>query len=120
MTGPSVRQAPRWLYPDRRELIEAVKEKRVLTDGNQALEVHLLRDNLHAEGLLVAYIPREKLLIQADTFVQRPGAPPLPSPSPFTVNLVENVERLKLNVERVGHIHGGVDSWNAVLKAAGR
>ena len=117
---------PHTLNPDRLvrmprpPVIEAVKDKRVLTDGNMTLEVHLLRGNFHSEGLLVAYIPKDKLLIQADTFVQRPGAPPLPSPSPFTVNLVENIERLKLNVERVGHIHGGTDSWNAVLKAAGR
>jgi glyoxylase-like metal-dependent hydrolase (beta-lactamase superfamily II) len=117
---------PHTLNPDRlarmprAPMIEAVKDKRVLTDGNQTLEVHLLRGNDHAEGLLVAYVPREKLLIQADTFVQRPGAPPLPAPSPYTVNLVENAERLKLNVERVVHIHGGADSWSAVLKTVGR
>ena len=49
-----------------------------------------------------------------------PGVPPLPAPSPFTTNLVENVERLKLDVQRVAHIHGGVNSWDEILKAAGR
>jgi len=117
---------PHTLNPDRLArmprppVIEAVKDKRVFTDGNMTLEVHLLRGNFHSEGLLVGYVPKEKLLIQSDVFVQRPGAPPLASPSPFTVNLVENVERLKLNVERVVHVHGGTDSWNAVLKTAGR
>src|SRR5262249_4864090 len=100
--------------------IETVKDKRVFTDGNTTVEVHLLRGNLHSEGLLVAYIPKLKLLVQSDAFVPRPGVPPLPSPSPYTTNLVENVERLKLQVERVAHIHGGVDSWDTVLKAAGR
>ena len=71
-------------------------------------------------GLLVAYVPKEKLLIQADTFIPRPGVPPLPAPSPFTTNLVENVERLKLDVQRVAHIHGGVNCWSEILKAAGR
>jgi glyoxylase-like metal-dependent hydrolase (beta-lactamase superfamily II) len=117
---------PHTLNPDRLArmprpaVIEAVRDKRVFTDGNMTLEVHLLRGNFHAEGLLVGYVPKEKLLIQSDVFVQRPGAPPLPAPSPFTVNLVENVERLKLNVERVVHVHGGTDSWNTVAKAAGR
>jgi hypothetical protein len=70
--------------------------------------------------LLMAYVPKEKLLIQADTFIPRPGVPPLPAASPFTTNLVENVERLKLDVQRVAHIHGGVSSWDEILKAAGR
>jgi glyoxylase-like metal-dependent hydrolase (beta-lactamase superfamily II) len=54
-------------------ILEPVKDKRVLTDGAMTLELHHLRGNLHSEGLLIAYIPREKLLIQADVFAPRPG-----------------------------------------------
>lgn len=117
---------PHTLNPDRlalvprRPIIETVKDKRVLTGGRMTLELYHLRGNLHSEGLLAAYIPKDKLLIQADAFAPRPGAPPLPAPSPFTINLVENVARLKLDVERVAHVHGGVDPYEAVLKAAGR
>jgi glyoxylase-like metal-dependent hydrolase (beta-lactamase superfamily II) len=117
---------PHGLNPDRlarapREpVIEAVGDKRVLTDGVMTLELHLLRGSLHSEGLLVGYVPGQKLLIQADAFAPRPGAAPLPAPSPFTINLVDNVERLKLDVERVAHVHGGVDTWDKVLEAAGR
>ena len=32
----------------------------------------------------------------------------------------ENVVRLRLDVGRVAHVHGGVDSWDTVLKAVGR
>ena len=119
-------KAPHTINPDRLArmpkpvVIETMKDKRVLTDGNQTLELHLLRGNLHAEGLLIAYVPKERLIIQADAFAPRPGAPPLPAPSPFTTNLVENIERLKLNVQRVAHVHGGIDPYDAVLKAAGR
>ena len=117
---------PHTLNPDRlarmprAATIESVKDKRVLTDGKVTVELYHLRGNLHSEGLLIAYIPKEKLLIQADTFAPRPGVPPLPAPSPYTTNLVENVERLKLDVQRVAHVHGGVDSYAVVLKAAGR
>jgi glyoxylase-like metal-dependent hydrolase (beta-lactamase superfamily II) len=117
---------PHMLNPDRlarmprAAVIETIKDKRVLTDGDMTLELYLVRGNLHAEGMLMAYVPKDKLLIQADLFVQRPGAPPLPAPSPFTTNLVENVERLKLDVQRVAHIHGGIDSWSEILKTAGR
>ena len=117
---------PHTLNPDRlarmprAPVIETIKDQRVLTDGDMTLELYLVRGNLHSEGLLMAYVPKEKLLIQADTFIPRPGVPPLPAPSPFTTNLVENVERLKLDVQRVAHIHGGVSSWGEILKAAGR
>jgi glyoxylase-like metal-dependent hydrolase (beta-lactamase superfamily II) len=99
--------------------IETVGDKRVLDDAANRLELYHLRGNLHAETLLVAYLPRQKLLVQADAFHPRPGAAPLPSPPPYTVNLVENIRRLKLDVERVVHVHGGIDSLATVVKAAG-
>jgi hypothetical protein len=100
-------------------VIEAMGEKRVLSDGTMTLELHHLRGNLHDETLIVAYLPKQKLLVQADAFHPRPGATPLASPPPFTVNLVENIRRLKLDVERVVHLHGGVDPVAVVVKAAG-
>jgi glyoxylase-like metal-dependent hydrolase (beta-lactamase superfamily II) len=117
---------PHALNPDRlaraprAPVIESMQDRRVFTDGKMTLEVHLLRDQPHSEGLLVAYVPRERLLIQADAYHPRPGAKPLPAPSPYTVNLVENVARLKLNVERVVHVHGGISPWADVLRAAGK
>ena len=89
-------------------------------DGSRTLELYHLRGNLHEDTLLIAYLPKEKLLIQADAFHPRPGAAPLPSPSPFTINLLENIRRLKLDVAQVVHVHGGVDPFAALVKAAGR
>ena len=103
----------------RQPVIETVGEKRVLSDGAMTLELHHLKGNLHDETLLVAYLPKQKLLVQADAFHPRPGAKPLAAPPPFTVNLVENIRRLKLDVERVVHLHGGIDSLATVVKAAG-
>jgi len=117
---------PHTLNPDRlaraprAPVIEAMQDKRVLTDGTMTLEIHLMRDQPHSEGLLMVYIPKEKLLIQADAFAPRPGAKPLPAPSPYTVNMVDNVARLKLDVARVVHVHGGITPFADVLKAAGR
>ncbi len=117
-------KSPHTLNPDRlaraprAPIIETVDDKRILTDGRMSLELHLVRGNLHSDGLLMAYIPREKLLIQADTFAPRPGAPPLPSPSPYTANLLDNIKRLKLDVARIAHVHGGVDSFATVEQAS--
>lgn len=117
---------PHRINPDRlaqskrTAVIEGFEDKRVLTDGNMTLELHHIRGNYHNDGLLMAYLPKAKILIQADAFHPRPGAPPLPSPPQFTVNLVDNVQRLKLDVAQVLHIHGGIDQFATVATAAGR
>ena len=105
---------------NRKPVVEGVGAKRVLSDGSQTLELHHIQGNLHNDGLLMAYLPRERLLVQADAFHPRPGAKPYPSPPQFTVNLYENVQRLKLDVAQVLHIHGGTDPIGVVAKAAGR
>jgi glyoxylase-like metal-dependent hydrolase (beta-lactamase superfamily II) len=118
-------KAPHTINPDRlarnprAPVIETVKDKRVITDGTMTLEIHAMKDQPHAEGLLMVYVPSDKMLIQADAFAPRPGAKPLPAPSPYTINLVDNIRRLKLDVQKVAHVHGGVDSYDTVVKAAG-
>ena len=95
-----------------RDLMEADPAYETLR-ALHAADLSPMRDSL--SDFLMAWLGGPR-----DWFVQRPGAKPLPAPSPFTANFVENVERLKLDVQRVVHIHGGVDSWAEVLKAAGR
>jgi glyoxylase-like metal-dependent hydrolase (beta-lactamase superfamily II) len=117
---------PFTLNPDRlaraprRAVIEGVKDKRVLTDGTRTVEIYHVRGNLHDEALLMVYLPKEKFLIQADAFAPRPPeAKPLPS-SPYTVNLLENIQRLKLDVAQLVHVHGGMDPFSALVANANR
>jgi glyoxylase-like metal-dependent hydrolase (beta-lactamase superfamily II) len=119
LKNPFALEPDRLARANRSPTIEAVGEKRVLSDSSMTLELHHLRGNLHDETLLVAYLPKQRLLVQADAFHPRPGAKPLAAPPPFTINLVENIRRLKLDVERVVHLHGGIDSMATVTAAAG-
>ena len=49
----------------------------------------------------MVYLPKEKLLIEGDAYTPAaPNAPPPAQPNPFSVNLYENIERLKLAVEQ--------------------
>lgn len=117
---------PHALNPDhlarspRAPVIETMTDRRIISDGEMSVELHLMRGQPHAEGLLMVYLPRAKLLVQADAFIPRPGAPPLPAPSPYTINLVDNVTRLHLDVDRVVHIHGGSSPYSDVRAAARR
>jgi glyoxylase-like metal-dependent hydrolase (beta-lactamase superfamily II) len=100
--------------------VEGVGERRILTDGTRTVEIHPVKGNLHDEGLLMVYLPTEKLLLQADAYAPRPpGAKPLPW-SPYTTNLYENVQRLKLDVEQIVHLHGGTDPIAKLAEAASR
>ena len=105
--------APHTLSPDRlaktpkKPTFETVSEKKVLTDGNHVVELHHLQGSGHNAGLLVAYLPKEKILIEADAFnpPADKNAPVARPASPYTMNLVDNMKRLKLEVNRIIPIH---------------
>jgi glyoxylase-like metal-dependent hydrolase (beta-lactamase superfamily II) len=92
----------------RRARIQGVGARTVLSDGTRRVELHHIRGNPHAETLLMVYLPAERLLIEADVYTPPdPSATTIP-PAPFAANLVENIDRLGLEVERIVPIHGRV------------
>ena len=111
--------APRTLNPDRlaqskkEAKFETVTDKHVLTDKNRNIEIHLIANSGHNDGFLMVYLPKEKILIEGDAFT--PGAadaPPPAVPNPYTVNLHENIVRLKLDVRQIAALHGPrVATW---------
>src|SRR6185369_8927161 len=46
--------------------IETVAEKKVYTDGTRTVELYHVAPVPHSNGLLIAYIPKEKVLFQGD------------------------------------------------------
>ena len=86
--------------------IETLTEKRVISDGSRTLEIHLVKDTTHSDGSVMAYLPVEKLLVEGDIFDQPgPGVPALTEGPLTALNLVENIERLHLDVERLLPVH---------------
>jgi glyoxylase-like metal-dependent hydrolase (beta-lactamase superfamily II) len=101
--------------------IEGVGGKRVLSDKTQTMELHVLQKSPHGEGILVAYFPKQKILVQADLFTPPPlDAPPPSKPDPLAVNLYENIQRLRLDVEQIAPIHGRVAKFEELRKAVGK
>lgn len=105
--------APRTLKRDRlaasarAPVFETFTGKHVLTDGRRAIEIHEIEGNGHSDGFAMVYLPAERLVIQADAYTPGPAAAPPPAtPNPYTANLYENIERLKLNVRTVVPLHG--------------
>jgi glyoxylase-like metal-dependent hydrolase (beta-lactamase superfamily II) len=101
--------------------LEAVVAKRILTDGDRVLEIHHVKGNTHNEAMLMVYLPKEKMLIEADVYTPGAvGAPPPATPNPFSVNLHENIVRLKLDVIKIAPLHGRVVEVGELLKAIGK
>jgi glyoxylase-like metal-dependent hydrolase (beta-lactamase superfamily II) len=112
-----VLSTPHTLNPDKAQqsgkkpVVEAVGDKKVLTDGTHVIELYHLKNFPHHDGMLIAYLPNEKVLLQADAYnPQATTAKPLVPPSPFTTSLLDNVQRLKLDVQRVVPVHYPADN----------
>jgi glyoxylase-like metal-dependent hydrolase (beta-lactamase superfamily II) len=106
---------PRTLSPDalsknpKEAKFETVTDKYVLTDGARRLELYAVQGNGHNAGLLIAYLPKEKVLIEPDLFnPPPPNTPPPPAVSPYTASLQETIKRLKLDVRQIAPLHGRV------------
>ena len=101
--------------------VEGVNGKRVLTDGSRSVELHLIGDSVHANGFVMAYLPAEKLLIQADAYTPgAPNSPPPAKPNGNHLNLIDNIERLGLKVEQILPLHGRMVPVAELYAAAGK
>jgi glyoxylase-like metal-dependent hydrolase (beta-lactamase superfamily II) len=105
--------APRTVQPDKlaqsgkKATVEGMQDKRVLSDGTRTMELYLIQGNVHHDGIIMAYLPKEKILVEADVYI--PAAPnaALPTqPNPNSVALYDNIERLKLTVDQILPMHG--------------
>jgi len=100
--------------------VEGVRDRRSLTDGTRTVEVRHIAGSLHADDLLMVYLPKEKFLIEADAYTPpAPNATPMTPPSAFTVNLVENITKQGLAVDQILPLHGRMVPVAELQKAAG-
>jgi hypothetical protein len=105
--------APRTLAPDsmaksgRKPKIEGFSgDKRVLQDATRTMEIHLIQGLPHADGLVVGYLPRERILVYADMFNLPVPLGSVPNPPVVgTQVFLANIERLQLNPERIMSVH---------------
>jgi glyoxylase-like metal-dependent hydrolase (beta-lactamase superfamily II) len=117
--------APHTLRPDRLSqskkaaVFQTYSDKHVLTDGARPIEVHRIAGNGHSDELALVYLPTEKILIEADAFTPTAKDAPLPkTPNPYSVNLYDNIQKLKLDVAQLVGLHGPRVVALADLRAA--
>ena len=79
---------------NRKPVVEAAGDRRTLSDDTHTIELYNVRNLEHSDGMLAAYLPKEKILLTADFNVPAPNAPMNPS----IPVLQQNVDRLNLDV----------------------
>ena len=109
----SALSAPRTLAPDaiaasgRQPDVEGFEgDKRVFEDATRRFEIHVIKGLPHADGLVVGYLPAERILVYADMFNLPPADRPVPDPPVVgTQVFLANIERLGLEPERILSVH---------------
>lgn len=105
----------------RRAAFTGVPGHRVFGDGTREVHVHFIDGSPHAQGFMMAWLPRERLLIEADAYTPgAPNTPPPARPNALHVNLVDNIQRLRMDVDRILPLHGRVVPYAELRTAAGR
>jgi glyoxylase-like metal-dependent hydrolase (beta-lactamase superfamily II) len=101
LSGPRTLAGDKLAQSNRKPKVESAGDKRVLRDGTRTIELHHVENLAHSDGMLIAYLPKEKILFTGDFNVPAAGQPV----SPSIGTLVQNVERLKLDFDRHVLVH---------------
>jgi len=108
---------PHALQPDTlaknptRLVVETVDAEKEIKDQAQAVMLYHVAGNPHSDTMLMAYFPRDRVLVQVDAY--SPGA----GPHIYAANLLENIEKRKLMVNRIVPLHGTIATFAEFRKA---
>jgi len=111
---------PRTLAPDRlsqspREPeFVTFRDKYVLTDGTRTVEVHWDFGDMHDQYLCFAYLPKERILVQADDFSAWYITP---LSLAMWNNLYGNLQRLQIDPLVMAPLHGAITPMDVWVKS---
>jgi glyoxylase-like metal-dependent hydrolase (beta-lactamase superfamily II) len=105
------------MKPQPKTKVEYVADKKILTDGTHVIELDRVQGSTHDAYIMSVYLPKQKVFIEADEFNvpnQVATAPPA-MPNSYQTNLLANIERLHLDVDRIIPIHLPNDNRKVAL-----
>lgn len=92
--------------------IEAVDEEKEIKDASMTVQLFHVAGNPHSDTMLMAYFPALRVLVEADAF--SPGA----AVNPYAANLLDNITRRSLKIDRIVPLHGAIAPFGDLVKAA--
>lgn len=107
-------KTPHTIRPDRLQMSGKTPKFLPITDGKVVLddpvrpvEVYHQQGTGHNVAMAIAYLPKEKILIEADGWNTEAISAPKPQlANPYVVNLNDNIQRLHLDVAQIVPLHG--------------
>jgi glyoxylase-like metal-dependent hydrolase (beta-lactamase superfamily II) len=120
---------PRTIAPDRlaksgrTPVFEGIVGSRTLRDDTREMVIYHYAGNMHNAGMLMVFLPKERILIEADSFTPANSANEPPAGIPNLVQFLDAVERLRLDVQQILPIHGRLttlDEARAATETFGR
>lgn len=94
----------------RREFIETFSnKKRVFSDGKQIVEIYDIGPSPHAEEMVVAYLPTERIIFQGD-LLNLPDDGRIEGANRTTKHFADWLEKSKLAVEKIVAVHGPIST----------
>ena len=93
--------------------VETVDSEREFKDQSMTVMLYHVAGNPHSDTMLMAYIPRDRVLIEVDAF--GPGS----AVNPYAANLLENIQKRNLRVDRIVPLHGAIAPFAELVKVAG-
>jgi hypothetical protein len=88
-----------------------------MSDGSREVDIYHLTGNMHNPGLLMLYLPRERTLIEADSWSPPAAAGDYPGAVPNLVQFYDAVQRLNLDIEQVVPMHGRLTTWDEIRQS---
>ena len=93
--------------------VETVDDEREFKDQTMTVMLYHVAGNPHSDTMLMAYLPRDRLLVEVDAF--SPGSPV----NPYAANLLENIQKRNLRVDKIVPLHGTIAPFAELVKVAG-
>ena len=100
-------------------VIETAGDKRVLSDKTRSVELYHVPGSGHHTGQLIAWLPKERILLYGDAY-NPPAGDDIRNPErgpDYAAQMVQRVQELKLNPERIAPVHGRVVPYKNLLMA---
>jgi glyoxylase-like metal-dependent hydrolase (beta-lactamase superfamily II) len=114
---------PRTINPDRlvksgrAPVFEGISGSRLMRDETRELAIYHYAGNMHNPGMLMVYLPREKLLIEADSWSPPANRGDIPGAVPNLAHFYNAVMNLQLDVDQILPIHGRMTPMAEVREA---
>jgi glyoxylase-like metal-dependent hydrolase (beta-lactamase superfamily II) len=105
--------------PQAPEMLFIEGGKRTISDGSRTVELIDIGPNPHAKEMVIAYLPKERIVFQGDLFAVPNNDAPAGPPQAGTRHFAQRVKDLGLDVDRIASVHGRtatIDEFAAATK----